>query len=58
MVKSSSVIDETMTCAELIEELQKFPPNFSVITEGCDCNGNCVRVSLYAENEVMIERST
>lgn len=46
---------KTMTVAELIAELQKHPSDAPVLTEGCDCNGNAVAVTM-EDGEVMIER--
>lgn len=34
----------TLTAAELIAELQKFPPDSPVITEGCDCYGSALTI--------------
>ena len=53
-----------MTNKELILELQKYPPDLTVLTEGCDCSGilggvriikeesdDCFRDSLNYERE-------
>lgn len=52
--------EETMTVAELIAELQKLPPDFAVVTEGCDCYGTAQAVGIdrdYADTTVVIARS-
>lgn len=36
----------TITIAELIEKLKKFPPDLHVATEGCDCLGDAFEVVL------------
>lgn len=47
-----------MTTKELIEALQKMPPNAIIETEGCDCMGDCNSVSFDAKyNKVVLWRS-
>ena len=53
MIKSSQ--GDTMTVGELIEALSKLDKNLPVTTEGCDCFGAAVKVSVI-DNEVLIER--
>lgn len=45
-----------MKVSELIEKLQKAPPDAEVLTEGCDCNGDTAIV-IVGEDGVMIARS-
>jgi hypothetical protein len=46
-----------MKVSELIEKLQKAPPDAEVNTEGCDCNGDVAAV-LWSEGDgVMLARS-
>lgn len=35
-----------MLVKNLIRELQKCDPNMEVITEGCDCDGNSIKVTV------------
>lgn len=37
---------KTLTVAQLIAELQKFPPDLPTVAQGCDCEGKVVGVSL------------
>ena len=38
--------EQTLTVGELIEELKKLPSSLPVISEGCDCDGTVIRVSV------------
>lgn len=38
-----------MKVKELIEELNKFPDEYEVITEGCDCFGEVERLEIFEE---------
>jgi len=38
-----------VTVKELIEALQKMPQDAEIVTEGCDCYGDCAAVK-YADN--------
>ena len=46
----------TTTVGDLIAELQKFDKDAMVLTEGCDCLGNVVNVSIDSEGIVLLER--
>ena len=46
----------TTTVGELVAELLKFDQKACVFTEGCDCTGNVVGVSLNKDGTVLIER--
>ena len=47
----------TTTVGELIKKLQEFDENALVYTEGCDCIGNAVDVTLESDGKsVLIER--
>ena len=46
----------TTTVGELIEKLKEFDPDLFVYTEGCDCTGNVVEVTLESNGSVMICR--
>ena len=48
---------ETLSVAELIEELRKLPPDLPVLTEGCDCDGTAGSVWLDGDR-VYVRRST
>lgn len=37
--------EDIMNIGELIKELEKFPDDYLVYTEGCDCIGNAVSVT-------------
>lgn len=47
----------TTNVGELIEKLKSFDPNLLVYSDGCDCIGTVVDVSLQANGTVLIERS-
>jgi hypothetical protein len=42
-------MDKWLTVGELIKELKKFPLDFHVTTEGCDCTGKVGKVGLDTE---------
>lgn len=49
---------ETLTVIELINELNKMPPDAFVYHEGCDCIGNAYTVELDEDDgTVLITRS-
>ena len=48
---------ETLTVAELIEELKKMPQDAFVFHEGCDCLGSAYKVLLEPDGTVLITRS-
>lgn len=39
--------EETMSVAQLIEELKKMPQHLPVRTQGCDCYGGAAKVKEY-----------
>lgn len=41
------MIDNSMTVSQLRERLDQFDPELRVISEGCDCFGNVVEISVY-----------
>lgn len=49
-------ISVTTTVGELVAELQKFDQTSPVYTEGDDCIGNVIKVSLLSDGSVLIER--
>ena len=46
----------TATVGDLVSELLKFDQNAYVFTEGCDCTGNVVDVSLETDGTILIVR--
>ena len=46
----------TATVGELVAALQQMDQNAPVLTEGCDCYGNVVKVSVFGDGFVVIER--
>ena len=46
----------TTTVGDLIEKLKEFDPDLFVYTEGCDCIGNVVDVTLEDDGAVVICR--
>lgn len=52
----SSDHDVTTTVGELISALSALNPNSFVLTEGCDCWGNVVGVSIQPDGTVLINR--
>jgi hypothetical protein len=50
-MKEIAFIGETMTVLELITALSKYPQDLPVITEGCDCYGNCVGIKRLDEGK-------
>ena len=53
-------IDErnaTATVGDLVAELQKFDQSLYVFSEGCDCIGNVVGVSLETDGTILIARN-
>lgn len=47
---------EVITVAELIEQLQKLPPDAMVYAEGCDCVGPATGAELQSDGDVWIRR--
>ena len=59
-MKTVEPIGETMTVGELITELQKFNQELPVLTEGCDCYGNCIGFKILPDKKgdvLLIERN-
>lgn len=46
-----------VTVAELIELLQRMPPDALTDTEGCDCTGPCGGVKLCKDGIVLLTRN-
>ncbi len=51
MKPTHSELFPTWTIAKLIEELQKYPPETEVKTEGCDCWGEVGSVQFVAAKD-------
>lgn len=49
--------NDTLSVGELIEMLEKYPREFLVYTEGCDCIGNADGVEKQGEQAIIITRS-
>lgn len=51
MVARRRAIDNTMTVLELISRLREVDPLLPVMTEGCDCLGTALGVSLEIDTD-------